>query len=120
MARAATTADVFNAIAEAKRREIMDVLARVGECAVGELVGLMRLPQPTVSKHLGVLRKVGLVGVRKRGRERVYRLQAEELQAVHYWVRTFEAHWAHQLDRVKLRAERLAHDEQSSGAELST
>src|SRR4051794_15775675 len=107
MARAPTTSDVFNAIAEPRRREIIAELAG-GERPVGDLVRALRLPQPAVSKHLGVLRQVGVVAVTRRGRERVYRLEAQELKAVHDWVKPYERFWTHQLDRIKERAERLA------------
>jgi len=106
MPRAATTADVFNAIAEPRRREIIDALIDGGEHAVGEMVAALQLPQPAVSKHLGVLRKVGIVSVTKRGQLRLYRLNAKELKPVHDWVRTYERFWTHHLDRVKERAER--------------
>jgi DNA-binding transcriptional ArsR family regulator len=106
MPRAATTTDVFNAIAEPRRREIIDALVDGREHAVGEMVAALRLPQPAVSKHLGVLRKVGIVSVTKRGQLRLYRLNAEELKPVHDWVRTYERFWAHHLDRIKERAER--------------
>jgi DNA-binding transcriptional ArsR family regulator len=106
MPRAATTADVFNAIAEPRRREIIDALVDGREHAVGEMVAALRLPQPAVSKHLGVLRKVGIVSVTKRGQLRLYRLNAKELKPVHDWVRTYERFWEHHLDRIKERAER--------------
>src|SRR5215475_13730771 len=105
MPRAPTTADVFNAIAEPRRRLIVEVLARRGAIAVGTLVGTLGLPQPAVSKHLGVLRKVGVVAVMKQGKQRVYSLEAEKLKAVHDWVKAFEGLWGHQLDRIKERAE---------------
>jgi DNA-binding transcriptional ArsR family regulator len=108
MARAATTSDVFNAIAEPRRREIIDLLAEAGALAVGALVDALRLPQPAVSKHLGVLREVGLVRVTKRGRQRVYELEATELKAVHDWTKMYERYWKHQLGRIKDRAERAA------------
>jgi DNA-binding transcriptional ArsR family regulator len=107
MARAATTADVFNAIAEPRRREIVDLLAR-GEHVVGKLVARLRIPQPAVSKHLGVLRKVGLVSVSRQGQQRLYRLNPKELKPVHDWVKSFEDFWTHQLDRIKERAEKKA------------
>jgi DNA-binding transcriptional ArsR family regulator len=110
MPRASTTADVFNAIAEPRRRQIVDLLARRGALAVGTLVVALRLPQPAVSKHLGVLRKVGVVVVTKQGRERVYNLKAEKLKTVHDWVKAFEQLWSHQLDRIKQRAERRARE----------
>ncbi|HYK34433.1 metalloregulator ArsR/SmtB family transcription factor [Alloacidobacterium sp.] len=105
MARAATTADVFNAIAEPRRREIIAMLSDGNEHAVGDVVLRLRMPQPAVSKHLGVLRRVGVVTVSKRGQMRLYRLNAKELKPVHDWVKAFERFWAHQLDRIKLRAE---------------
>ena len=111
MPRAATTTDVFNAIAEPRRREIISVLGGGGRThAVGELVKTLRLSQPAVSKHLGVLRKVGIVSVSRHGRRRLYRLNAEELKPVHDWAKTFERYWSHQLDRIKDRAERRAMD----------
>ncbi len=106
MPRAATTTDAFNAIAEPRRREIIDVLVGGRAHAVGELVKTLRIPQPAVSKHLGVLRKVGIVSVSKHGRHRLYRLNAEELKPVHDWVKAYERFWTHQLDRIKERAER--------------
>lgn len=108
MPRAATTTDVFNAIAEPRRREIIKVLAGGRAHAVGELVRRLRMPQPAVSKHLGVLRKVGIVSASRYGRRRLYRLNAEELKPVHDWAKTFERYWSHQLDRIKDRAERRA------------
>src|SRR5262245_64080302 len=113
MPRAPTTADVFNAIAEPCRRQIVEVLARRGALAVGTLVATLGLPQPAVSKHLGVLRKVGVVAVTRQGKQRVYNLEAEKLKTVHDWVKTFEQHWSHQLDRIKQRAERRAREQRS-------
>ncbi len=104
MPRATTTSDVFNAIAEPRRRQIIDLL-NGKEHAVGDLVLRLRMPQPAVSKHLGVLRKVGVVSVSKRGQLRMYRLNAKELKPVHDWVKTYERYWTHQLDRIKERAE---------------
>ena len=108
MARAATTADVFNAIAEPRRRELIELLAGGDAYPVGELVERMRLPQPAVSKHLGVLRKVGIVSVSKQGQQRLYRLNPNELKAVADWTRQFERFWTTQIDRIKARAERAA------------
>jgi DNA-binding transcriptional ArsR family regulator len=108
MARAATTADIFNAIAEPRRREVIGVLADGKEYAVGEVVMRLRMSQPAVSKHLGVLRKVGVVSVIKRGQHRIYRLNAAELKPVYDWVKTFERYWTHQLGQIKGRAERKA------------
>src|SRR5215467_13616370 len=108
MARARTTADVFNAIAEPRRRQIVELLARRGALDVGTLGESLGLLQPSVSKHLGVLRKVGVVAVTKQGKQRVYNLEAEKLRPVHDWVKTFEDLWSHQLDRIKDRAEQRA------------
>ncbi len=108
MPRAATTTDAFNAIAEPRRREIIDVLGRGRAHAVGDLVKRLRIPQPAVSKHLGVLRRVGIVSASRHGRRRMYRLNAEELKPVHDWVKIYEGFWTHQLDRIKERAERKA------------
>lgn len=105
MPRAATTTDVFNAIAEPRRREIIAALVDGKEHAVGEVVSTLRLPQPTVSKHLSVLRRVGIVTVSKRGQLRMYRLNPKELKPVHDWVKTYERFWTHQIDKVKERAE---------------
>jgi DNA-binding transcriptional ArsR family regulator len=108
MVRAATTADVFNAIAEPRRRAVIGLLADGREYAVGEVVVRLRMAQPTVSKHLGVLRKVGVVSVTKRGQRRIYRLNGAELKPVHDWVKTFERYWTHQLGQIKERAEQKA------------
>ena len=107
MARASTTSDAFNAIAEPRRRHILDHLA-LGEKPVNDLVASLGLAQPQVSKHLRVLREVGLVSVRGSGQQRLYKLNADRLKAIHDWVRTFEPFWDHQLDRIKERAERTA------------
>jgi DNA-binding transcriptional ArsR family regulator len=117
MARAATTSDVFNAIAEPRRRQILDLLARGGEQAVGDLVGAMRIGQPAVSKHLGVLRSVRIVSVSRRGRRRLYRLNAKELKPVHDWVKNYEQFWSHQLNRIKARAEQKARQQDQSTLE---
>jgi len=111
MARAATTSDVFNAIAEPRRRQIIDTLSDGRARAVGEIVAVLRLPQPAVSKHLAVLRAVGLLSVDKDGQHRLYRLNARELKPVHDWVINFERYWTHQLDRIKERAERKAREQ---------
>jgi DNA-binding transcriptional ArsR family regulator len=118
MPRARTTADIFNAIAESRRREILELLARRGPLAVGTLVVTLELPQPAVSKHLGVLRKVGLVAVIRQGKQRVYNLEAEQLKAVHDWVKHFEGLWSHQLERVKERAEHRARERTESRTPL--
>jgi DNA-binding transcriptional ArsR family regulator len=104
MARAATTSDAFNAIAEPRRREILTLLV-VREHAVGEIVAALRIDQPSVSKHLRVLRDVGLVRMRCQGRQKLYRTNAEAIRPMHEWTKTFERYWSHQLLRVKERAE---------------
>ncbi len=106
MARAATTTDVFNAIAEPRRRELIDLLVDGKPHAVGDLVHTLRIPQPAVSKHLGVLRKVGIVSVTKQGSLRLYRLEPKRLKPVHDWVKHFERFWTHHLGRIKEQAER--------------
>ena len=110
MARAATTSDAFNAIAEPRRRQILTFLA-VGERQVGEIVLAIGLDQPSVSKHLGVLREVGLVHVRRSGRHRMYRTNAEAIRPLHEWTGTFERYWQHQLNRIKERAEAKMRDQ---------
>jgi|SRR6516162_6672993 DNA-binding transcriptional ArsR family regulator len=114
MPRAPTTSDVFNAIAEPRRRQIVELLARRGALSVGMLVVKLGIPQPAVSKHLGVLRKVGVVVVAREGRERIYSLQAQKLKAVHDWVKSFEDLWDHQLHRIRERAERRAREQSES------
>jgi len=99
MARAATTADVFNAVAEGRRREILDLLA-AGERPVQELADALGLAQPQVSKHLRVLRDVGLVDVRDAGRRRLYRVNATALKPVHDWVIGFERLWEERFERL--------------------
>lgn len=106
MPRAATTTDVFNAIAEPRRREIIELLRGGHDRAVGELVERLGLSQPAVSKHLGVLRQVGVVSVRREGKNRFYRLEADKLKPVYEWVKVYEQYWARQLLRIKARAER--------------
>src|SRR5450432_4353964 len=108
MARAATTSDVFNAIAEPRRREIVDLLALGAERDVTELVSRLGLAQPAVSKHLGVLRKVGVVAVHKAGQRRVYRLNPQKLKPVHDWIQTFERFWTEHLSSIKQAAELAA------------
>ena len=105
MARAATTLDVFNAVAEPRRREILDVLVDGRERAVSEVVEAVGMPQPSVSKHLSVLLKVGVVTVTRNGQMRMYRLNGSNLKPVHDWAKTFERYWSHQIDRIKERAE---------------
>ena|SRR5215208_289661 len=107
MARAPTTLDPFSAVAEPKRRRVLELLAD-GELPVNDIVGALRWPQPMVSKHLGVLKEVGLVCVREDGRQRFYRVNGEVMKPIYDWARTFERFWSHQLDRIKERAERRA------------
>ncbi len=110
MARAATTSDAFNAVAEPRRREILSYLA-MRERPVGEIVTALRLDQSSVSKHLGVLRKVGLVRVRCEGRHKFYQTNAAAIQPMHEWTKEFEKFWQHQLIRVKERAEKRVSDD---------
>ena len=105
MARASTTSDAFNAVAEPRRREILSFLA-FDERPVGDIVDALGLEQPSVSKHLRVLRDVGLVTVRRDGRNMLYRTEAAAIQPLHEWTRTFERIWSHQLLRIKERAEK--------------
>ena len=109
MPRAPTTLDTFNAIAEPKRRQVLGTLAD-GERPVNFIVEALGWPQPQVSKHLAVLREVGLVSVRRQGRERMYSVNGNELKPIHDWVKTFERLWTHQLDRIKERAEKTARE----------
>jgi DNA-binding transcriptional ArsR family regulator len=111
-----TTSDAFNAVAEPRRRQILELLA-LGERPVNDVVELLGLAQPQVSKHLRVLREVGLVSVRGSGRRRLYKLNADRLKPIHDWVRTFEPFWDNQLDRIKEHAERKAKD-RTQGANL--
>jgi DNA-binding transcriptional ArsR family regulator len=104
MPRAATTSDVFNAIAEPRRREILSFLA-LRERPVGDVVATLSLDQPSVSKHLRVLRSVGLVHVRCVGRHKYYRTNAEAIRPLHEWTGTFERYWQQQLQSIKKRAE---------------
>lgn len=104
MARAATTSDAFNAVAEPHRRSILDLLL-LQERAVGDIVASLHLPQPSVSKHLRVLSEVGLVDARRDGRRMLYRTNADAIKPLHDWTSTFERYWQHQLLRVKERAE---------------
>ncbi len=106
MARASTTSDAFNAVAEPRRREILTYLAGA-ERPVGEIVAALGLEQPSVSKHLRVLRDVGLVRMRCQGRQKLYRTNAEAIRPLHEWAATFERYWQHQLNRVKERAEAM-------------
>ena len=114
MARAATTTDAFNAVAEPRRRQILDVLAG-GERRVNDLVALLDLPQPQVSKHLRVLREVGLVQVRDEGRERIYRLDGRSLRPIHDWVKNYERMWSDRFDALDDVLEELKMKEEGSG-----
>ena len=116
MARAATTADAFNAVAEPRRREILDVLAG-GERPVNDLVRLLGLPQPQVSKHLRVLREVGAVHVRADGRERLYRLNGNALKPIHDWVKDYERTWSERFDQLDVVLEDLKQKEQGDGSD---
>ncbi len=107
MPRASTTADPFNAIAESRRRDILIFLAG-SERPVGEIVDALDMAQPSVSKHLKVLREVGLVRVRRDGRQMLYQTNAEAIRPLHEWTQTFAQYWRHQLTQVKARAERKA------------
>jgi DNA-binding transcriptional ArsR family regulator len=104
----AVTSDVFTAIADSRRRQIIELLWQHKNLAVGALVLTLGLPQPAVSKHLGVLREVGIVSVRKQGQQRLYELNLDQVRPVYDWIKKFEAHWKHQLDRIRDRAERRA------------
>jgi DNA-binding transcriptional ArsR family regulator len=117
MARAATTSDAFNAVAEPRRREILNYLA-LQERPVGEIVDLMEMEQPSVSKHLRVLLEVGLVNVRRDGRRMLYRANAEALKPLHEWTSTFERLWRHQLSRVKGLAERKSNRSNDAGPDF--
>ena len=99
MARAATTADAFNAVAEPRRREILDVLAG-GERPVNDLVDVLGMAQPQVSKHLRVLREVGAVDVRDQGRQRLYRLNGRALKPIHDWVKGYEQTWTERFEAL--------------------
>jgi DNA-binding transcriptional ArsR family regulator len=114
MARVATTADAFNAVAEPRRREILDALAG-GERAVNDLAGLLGLAQPQVSKHLRVLREVGAVQVRDQGRRRLYRLNGGALKPIHDWVSGFEQAWSERFDELDVVLDDLRRQEEGAG-----
>jgi DNA-binding transcriptional ArsR family regulator len=105
IARAATTSDAFNAVAEPRRREILTYLAPL-ERPVGDIVKALGMEQPSVSKHLRVLKDVGLVDMRREGRQKLYRTNAASIRPLHEWTGEFERYWEHQLSRVKERAEK--------------
>ena len=113
MARAATTTDAFNAVAEPRRRAILDTLA-LGELAVNDLAAALRLGQPQVSKHLRVLRQVDLVEVRGVGRQRIYRLNARSLKPIHDWVATYEQAWNQRFDRLDVVLAELTANEKGA------
>ena len=115
MARAATTADAFNAVAEPRRRQILDLLAG-GERPVNELVHLLGLAQPQVSKHLRVLREVGAVEVREDGRQRLYRLNGQALKPIHDWVKSYERTWSERFDQLDVVLDELK-EEEGDGAD---
>jgi DNA-binding transcriptional ArsR family regulator len=120
VARAATTTDVFNAVAEPRRREILDALVDGGERPVGELVRVLGLGQPQVSKHLRVLREVGAVAVRDEGRQRLYRVNGRALKPIHDWVRNYERTWSERFELLDTVLEDLKEDrdkEEGHGSE---
>lgn len=114
MARAATTTDAFNAVAEPRRRQILDVLSG-GERAVNDLVAHLEVSQPVVSKHLRVLREVGLVDVRDEGRQRIYRLNGKSLKPIHDWVKAYERSWESRFGLLDDVLEELKEKEEGDG-----
>lgn len=116
MARAATTADAFNAIAEPRRRQILDALAG-GERPVNDLVRALGIAQPQVSKHLRVLREVGAVEVREAGRQRLYRLHGEALKPIHDWVKRYERTWSERFEQLDVVLDELKRKEQGDGSD---
>ncbi len=116
MARAATTADAFNAVAEPRRRQILDLLAD-GERPVNDLVQLLGLAQPQVSKHLRVLREVGAVEVREDGRRRLYRLNGRALKPIHDWVQGYEQLWSERFEELDVVLEELKKKEKGDGGD---
>ncbi len=112
MARAATTADAFNALAEQRRRQLVDALAEGGERAVNDLVRALELPQPQISKHLRVLREVGVVDARTEGRQRLYRLNGRALKPIHDWVSSYRRLWSERFDELDLVLEDLKRKEE--------
>ncbi len=116
MARAATTTDAFNAVAEPRRRQIVEALAH-GERPVNELVREVGLAQPQVSKHLRVLREVGVVDVREQGRQRVYRLNGRALKPIHDWVKSYERMWSDRFEELDAVLEDLKQKEQGDASE---
>jgi DNA-binding transcriptional ArsR family regulator len=116
MARAATTADAFNAVAEPRRRQILDALAG-GEQPVNDLVALLGMSQPQVSKHLRVLREVGAVDVREVGRRRLYRLNGRALKPIHDWVKDYERSWTARFEQLDAVLEELEQEEEEDGSD---
>jgi DNA-binding transcriptional ArsR family regulator len=116
MARAATTTDAFNAVAESRRRQILDVLVD-GERPVNDLVRELRLAQPQVSKHLRVLREVGVVDVRNNGRQRLYRLNGDALKPIHDWVKNYERLWSDRFDHLDAVLADLKQKEEGDGSD---
>jgi DNA-binding transcriptional ArsR family regulator len=116
VARAATTTDAFNAVAEPRRRQILDALAG-GERPVNALVRLLGLSQPQVSKHLRVLREVGAVDVRQDGRRRLYRLNGRSLKPIHDWVKEYEQTWSERFERLDDVLEELKEKEEGDGSD---
>src|ERR687892_539903 len=116
MARAATTTDAFNAVAEPRRREILDVLA-AGERPVNDLVRELALPQPQVSKHLRVLREVGAVEVRSQGRQRLYRLNGPALKPIHDWVKDYERTWSERFGELDVVLQELKQKGEGDGSD---
>jgi DNA-binding transcriptional ArsR family regulator len=116
VARAATTADAFNAVAEPRRRAILDALGE-GERPVNDLVDALDMSQPQVSKHLRVLREVGAVEVREEGRQRLYRLNGHALKPIHDWVKNYERSWSERFDQLDAVLEELKQKEQGDGSD---
>ena len=116
MARAATTTDAFNAVAEPRRRQILDLLAQ-GERPVNDLVERLRVAQPVVSKHLRVLRQVGLVEARDEGRQRIYSLNGQRLKPIHDWVQSYERTWSERFDRLESVVKELREKEREQKEE---
>jgi DNA-binding transcriptional ArsR family regulator len=115
VARAATTADAFNAVAEPRRRQILDARAD-GERPVNDLVDALGMAQPQVSKHLRVLREVGAVEVRDEGRQRLYRLNGHALKPIHDWVKNYERSWSERFEQLDAVLEELKQKEQGDGS----
>jgi DNA-binding transcriptional ArsR family regulator len=113
MPRASTTSDAFNAVAEPRRRDILNFLI-LQERSVNEIVDSLSMEQPSVSKHLRVLKDVGLVNVRRDGRNMFYRTNADAIRPLHEWTSTFERYWRHQLNQIKDLAERKANEQTDS------